>query len=132
MKTLIVEDDFTSRLLLQEILKEFGAVHIAVNGQEAVDAFGNALVTGEPYDLVCLDIMLPGIDGLEALRQIRGMEDVTGTSPSRGTKVIMTTALDHVKSVVHAFRGLCDDYLFKPIDRGRLVGLLHTHGLLRG
>ena len=130
MKTLIVEDDFTSRLLLQEILKTFGAVHIAVNGQEAVDAYGRALAAGQPYDLICLDIMLPGMDGYEALKQIRGMEQAAGIGSAEATKIIMTTALDNVKNVVQAFRGLCDAYLFKPIQRAKLLQQLHEYRLV--
>ena len=48
MKTLIVEDDFTSRLLLQEILKSYGVVHIAVNGKEAVHAVREAMEARRP------------------------------------------------------------------------------------
>ena len=46
MKILIVDDDFTSRLILNTFLSQFGACHIAVNGSEAVEAFGSALVEG--------------------------------------------------------------------------------------
>ena len=78
MKTLIVEDDFTSRLLLQEILKPYGTTHIAVNGKEAVDAVVTAMDVGEPYDLICLDIMMPVMNGYEALKAIRGLEESRG------------------------------------------------------
>ena len=63
MKTLIVEDDFTSRLLLQELLRRFGPCHVAVNGVEAVDAVTAALTANAPYDLICLDIMMPVMGG---------------------------------------------------------------------
>jgi two-component system chemotaxis response regulator CheY len=129
VKTLIVEDDFTSRLLLQEMLKPYGAVHIAVNGQEAVEAFGAAMAAGEGYDLICLDIMLPEMDGYEALKQIRGIEESLGIPSHRGTKIIMTTALDHVKNVMQAFHGLCDAYLVKPIDKAKLMEQLHQYAL---
>jgi len=78
MKTLIVEDDFTSRLLLQGLLQSYGAVHFAVNGKEAVEAVRLALESDELYDLICLDIMMPEMDGQEALRQIRLMEETKG------------------------------------------------------
>ena len=68
MKTLIVEDDFTSRLLMQELLKGFGMVNVAVDGQEGVEAVRLALKNGEPYNLVCLDIMMPELDGQQTLR----------------------------------------------------------------
>jgi two-component system chemotaxis response regulator CheY len=130
MKTLIVEDDFASRLLLQEILKRYGPIHIAVNGREAVSAVRAALDAGEPYDLICLDIMMPEMDGQEALEQIRGIEEGRGILSTRGAKILMTTALDHMKSVIQAFHGLCDAYLFKPIDKARLVEQLREFRLI--
>ena len=63
MKALVVEDDFTSRLIMQEMLLGYGSVHIAVNGREALDAFMVAFEKGAPYDLICLDIMMPELDG---------------------------------------------------------------------
>ena len=130
MKTLIVEDDFTSRLLLQAILNEYGAVHIAVNGREAVEAVRASLDAGEPYDLVCLDVMMPEMDGFEALRKIRGMEEALGIVSSHGAKIFMTTALDGLKNVIQAFRGPCDAYLVKPIDKRKLQKQLGAAGLL--
>ena len=130
MKSLIVEDDFTSRLLLQEILKSYGAVHVAVNGLEAVQAVRAAMEVGEPYTLVCMDIMMPEMDGQEALRQIRSAEESRGIISSRGAKVFMVTALDSVKNVVQSFQGLCDAYLFKPIDRFKLIDQLRAFELI--
>lgn len=130
MKTLIAEDDFTSRLLLQEFLNPYGPSHIAVNGTEAVAAMGAALDAGEPYNLVCLDIMMPEMDGQTALRRIRDLEEARGILSSRGARIIMTTALSDVKSIVTAFSGLCDVYLMKPIDRAKLLEELHKLKLI--
>ncbi len=121
MKTLIVEDDFTSRLLLQELLKSFGPSHVAVNGKEAVEAVRLALEAGEPYDLICLDIMMPEMDGQAALRNIRAQEEARGITSSRGTTIVMTTALGDLKNVSTAYSGLCDAYLTKPIQKAKLL-----------
>ena len=130
MKTLIVEDDFAIRLLLQELLKEYGPTHIAVNGREAVAAFRQALEAGQPYNLICLDIMMPEMDGQTALREMRQLEQANNIFSTEGAKVIMTTALEHPKDVITAFSGLCDAYLVKPINKAKLLEHLHTLHLI--
>jgi two-component system chemotaxis response regulator CheY len=121
MKTLIVEDDFTSRLLMQGLLKKHGPADIAVTGKEAVQAVEISLAANEPYDLICLDIMLPEMDGQEALRQIRNAEESRGILSTKGAKILMTTALDDAKNVMSAFSNLCDGYLPKPIQQGKML-----------
>jgi two-component system chemotaxis response regulator CheY len=130
MKTLIAEDDFTSRLLLQEILGVYGPVHIAVNGQEALEAVHGALEDHQPYNLICMDIMMPGMDGQTALKEIRSMEEAKGIYFSKGVKIIMTSALDGLRSKIDAFSELCDDYMTKPIHKERLLKELQTLGLI--
>jgi two-component system chemotaxis response regulator CheY len=130
MKTLIVDDDFTNRLLLQTFLGRYGECHIAVNGKEAVDAFHTAMEAGSRYDLICMDIMMPEMDGHTALRKIRAQEASAGIF-SKAAKVFMTTALGEVKDVATAFEGLCDAYLIKPISPARLLQDLKTFGLVR-
>ena len=121
MKTLIVDDDFTCRLLLLETVKSFGTTHAAVNGIEAVEAVQAALETEEPYQLICLDITMPGMDGQEVLKRIRQMEVAKGIKSMQRVKVIMTTTLSDAKNIMTAFVGLSDAYLEKPIDRSRLL-----------
>jgi len=132
MKTLIVEDDFTSRLLLQELLKNHGPCHTAVNGREAVEASCAALDAGEPYDLICLDIMMPEMDGQEALKQIRAEEKARGTTYIGGARIVMTTALGGIKNVSEAYGNLCDGYLSKPIEKVKLLDVLRKLELTEG
>jgi two-component system, chemotaxis family, chemotaxis protein CheY len=131
MKTLIVEDDFTSRLLLQELLKSYGPSHIAVNGEEAVEAVNAALEAGEHYDLICLDIMMPKMDGQVALRIFRDQEEARGIRSSEGAKIVMTTALSDIQSVMEAYRNLCDGYLTKPIEKAKLLEELRNLKLIK-
>jgi two-component system chemotaxis response regulator CheY len=131
MKTLIVEDDFTSRLLLQEFLKSYGPSHIAVNGKEAVVAARLALEANEPYDLICIDIMMPEMDGQKALKEIRAEEKARGLNPSDWSKIVMTTALDDPQNVFGAYRNLCDAYLAKPIHKSKLLEELRKLGLIK-
>lgn len=130
MKTLIAEDDFTSRILLNEILRPFGPVHVAVNGKEAVEAVRVAADSGEPYDLVCLDIMMPVMDGYEALKEIRGLEQARGVNPPNLAKIFMITALNSAENVVQAVNGSCNYYLVKPIRKSKLLDQLYTLGLV--
>ena len=130
MKTLIVEDDFTSRLLLQEILSRYGVVHVAVNGKEAIAAARDALDAGARYDLICLDIMMPEMDGYEVLRQIRGYEESRDVPSTKGSKIFMVTAVHGLQSVSQAFQGLCDSYVLKPVDKAKLLALLEEFGLI--
>jgi two-component system chemotaxis response regulator CheY len=130
MKTLIVEDDFTSRLLMQELLKNYGPSHIAVDGREAIEAVRLSLQANEPYDLICLDIMMPTMDGHQALKEIRALEEVRGIFSSDGAKIIMTTALDDIQNKINAFSNLCDGYLTKPIDKEQLLDELRSLELI--
>lgn len=130
MRTLIVEDDFTSRLLMQKFLEPYGATHVAINGKEAVEAARAALTAGEPYDLICLDIMMPGMDGQAALKEIRRAEEDAGIMIGDGARIIMTTALHDGGNVRTAFREQCDGYLVKPIEKAKLLDNLQSLELI--
>ena len=122
MKTLVVEDDFVSRLVLQKMLMPFGICNIAVNGKEAVEAFTLAHTEGEQYDLICLDIMMPEMDGREALKIIRQKEIELNILPQNEIKIIMITALDTPKEVIDAYyQGGCTSYLVKPINKEKII-----------
>ena len=130
MKTLIVEDDYSSRLLMLELVKGFGPTQTAVDGREAVEAVRKALENKEPFNLICLDIMMPKLDGQQVLRKIREMEDARGIFSTDGAKIIMTTALSDIQNKISAFSNLCDGYLTKPIHKKQLLDELHRLGLI--
>ena len=131
MRVLVVEDDFTSRKILQKILGPYGEVDIAVNGVEAVSAFTQSLDDDNHYDLICMDIMMPEMDGQTALRTIRGIERDRAIPPAQEVKVVMTTALDDPKNVVEAYyKGGATSYVPKPIDKHMLLHLLKNLGLI--
>ena len=130
MRTLVVEDDFSSRLLLQTYLSKYGECHIAVNGREAIAAFQAARQQMKPYNLICMDIMMPEMDGLTALREIRELEDAGGILAGTGVRIIMTTAMSDSKHVFAAFNGLCAAYVTKPVDIGKLLHHLRQYQLL--
>ena len=122
MKILIVEDDFASRKLMQKFLEPFGECDIAVDGEEAIDAFEMALEEETPYDVIFLDIMMPRMDGQQALQSIREVEKEAGIKGKKEVKVIMTTVLEDPKNVMKAFhKGGATSYLVKPINRNMLI-----------
>ena len=98
MRILLAEDDFVTRKFMMNFLSSYGECDAAVDGMEAVDAYLMALEDGEPYDLACLDIMMPVMDGYQVLRSIRDLEADHGIPEEEQVKVIMTTALNDEES----------------------------------
>lgn len=121
MKILMLEDEFFCRLALQKLLVAYGECHIAVEGREALRAFEIALETGEPYDLVCLDILLPDTDGLLVLKGIRNAERSHHVFPEHYCKILMTTTMNDMKSIMDAYNEICDGYLVKPVTPQKLA-----------
>jgi two-component system, chemotaxis family, chemotaxis protein CheY len=130
MRVLIVDDDFISRRLLQKILSAYGDCDIAVDGAEAIKAFDLAWDEGKPYDLICMDIVMPNIDGQQALRKIREIEGERSIHWVHEAKIIMTTSLGDPASVSDAiYKGGATSYLIKPISKASLVSELKKLGL---
>ena len=130
MKTLIVEDDPISSLLLHKIMVQFGTADTAENGKSAFEQFDSAWQTNTPYDLICLDIMLPDIDGQEILKRLRKRETQRGIEGLDGAKIVMITALGDKTSIFEAFRSQCEGYIIKPIRKDKVVDQLRALGLL--
>jgi two-component system chemotaxis response regulator CheY len=124
MKALVVDDDFTCRSILNDLISTLGKSDIAVNGNEAVDAFSAALESGDPYDVIFLDIMLPGMNGQEVLRKIRELEKARGIGGLDGAKIIMTTMLEDFDNIKKAFTEQCEGYLVKPVTRDKTRKIL--------
>lgn len=130
LRTLLVEDDFASRLMLQTFLARYGECHIATNGREAVDAYRAAWNMEQRYSLVCMDIMMPEMNGCDAVQHMRAFEESHGVLSTRGAKIIMTTTVHEIKEVIRCFMELCDAYLMKPIDLNRLLGHMRSFQLI--
>lgn len=130
MRILIVEDDLASRKFLQKFLSQFGECDVVVDGMEALDAFLFSLKSAMPYDLLCLDVMLPKVDGIKVLKTIRELETQKGILPYKRVKVIMTTALTGADFVQSAFDLGCEAFASKPIDTEKLVEVMKKLELL--
>lgn len=121
MRALIVDDDSANRFILEQFLKPFGKTETAADGEEGLQKFVEGLVNHLPYDLVCLDIMMPGLNGMEVLRRIRSEEAERGIFGLDGVKVIMISAVADKDTVIDAFRDGCEAYLIKPLNRDDLI-----------
>ena len=84
----------------------------------------------EPFQLYCLDIMMPEMDGVEALRQIRAYESEHQVAPEKLCKIVMTTALDERKDIIESFNEGCEGYLIKPVEENQITKVLVQLGLV--
>jgi DNA-binding response OmpR family regulator len=104
MRILLLEDEYALRLSVQEFLEELGFV---VEGYADGDAALDALFE-KSYDLVLLDVMVPGIDGFELLR--------TAREHGKELPAIFITSLTDVEAMAKGYRSGCCDYIKKPFD----------------
>jgi len=131
MKILIVEDDEVSSFFLNDLMDHYGECDTAADGVQALDLFKKALEQDSPYDLVCLDIMMPKMDGRDALRNMRFHEESRGIEGKDRVKIIMTTALEDMKTIVESFKNQCDAYLVKPYKVEQVRDELRKLGLIK-
>ena len=130
MKSLVVEDDFVCRKTLSSLLGRYGSCDIASDGVEALEAVSLAIREGQHYDLICLDIQMPNLDGQGTLSGIRNQEKDASILLGYGAKIIMTTALGDKDNIFKAFRENADGYLTKPILRQPLEDAMRKLGFL--
>lgn len=129
MRILIVDDDFYCRSMIHEILHKYAYCDMAVNGEEAVCAFRQALKDHKPYDLICLDLVMPDMDGQQTLREMRAIEKEMPLALRSETKVIVTTMLDDKEETHDAFFvGGAASYLVKPITEDKLLAEMRNLG----
>ena len=130
MRILIAEDDRISRTFMKEFMKEYGQCDVAVDGMEALDFFMDAVKKEDPYRLICLDIMMPKVDGLKVLRVIRAMEKQHDVPQEKRARILMTTALADLDYVDQAFKLGADGYAAKPIDTDKITEVIRNMGLI--
>lgn len=127
MKALIVDDVEMNRELLAIFLEGRAAVAFAESGEAALKLVEDAIGTDTYFDLICMDIFMPGMGGHEALKKIREME--AAYEGVRAT-VFMVTGSSSPDDMFDALmNGGCDDYLTKPLMQQSFSDLLSKHGL---
>ena len=130
---MIVDDSSFQVDMLEAILfsLDVRSVTKAINGIQALKYFEEALQNGTAYSLVFLDIVMPEMDGQEALRRMRALEIETGIDKSNQATIIMTTALGSPTDMMTALlEGDCTDYIVKPVEYGNLRAMLIKYGML--
>jgi two-component system, chemotaxis family, chemotaxis protein CheY len=121
MKILILEDDYTSSAVLQKILNQYGEVTVTSDGFRAIEEFKKSLSNDFKYDLICLDIMVPQIDGQEVLRMIRAEELKAGRARLKDrSQIIMITALNDIENVMSSFTEQAEGYIIKPFSKEKI------------
>jgi len=130
MRILIAEDDYVSRKFLYKFLKNYGECDITVDGMEAIEVFMMSLDEEDYYDLVCLDIMMPEVDGIKVLQTIRLLEEEREIPEEKRTKIIMTTALNDVDKVMGSFNKGSEAYAVKPIDIDKFLEVMRKLNLI--
>lgn len=130
MKILLVEDDLISRKVMHRMLSKYGNCDIANDGEDAIKLFIDSLENKTPYDLVTLDIMMPGIDGHQVMKEIKKLEKKFGVDENMHVKIMITTSLSDKNNIMKAFQSKCKAYLTKPIDRHMLNKELVLLGLI--
>ena len=114
---LIVDDQSTMRKTLQRMLESSGSTAtVAASGEEALHLFDN-----DRFDLVLLDILMPGMDGLEVLKAVRRKHSMSELP------VIMVTSKDRDEDVVQALSLGANDYIMKPVDLPVLRARIRNH-----
>jgi two-component system chemotaxis response regulator CheY len=128
MRSLVVDDSPTIRILLQHILASYGECDVVQNGQEAIDAHGRGLNDGRPYDLICLDLGLPYFDGIAVLSKIRAAE-AQRQLPMKA-RIVVVTASREPGRVLKASELGADACLLKPVVAEELIQYLRDFRLV--
>jgi CheY-like chemotaxis protein/nitrogen-specific signal transduction histidine kinase len=122
LSVLVAEDNEINALLMRSLLTRLGHHPvITTNGEEALESWLAAKSADTPYDLVLMDIQMPGLDGIETTKRIRARE---AGQPGRQTPILALTANTLVEDRYACFEAGMDGFLIKPLDRDKLTDAL--------
>lgn len=116
MKILIVDDEVVSREKMRNLLSLFGDCVAVDNGADAIDAMHFACSRGEFFDLITLDINMPGMGGDKALKAIREIESDYNTIAEKPAVILMVTSEADKDKILTCHAMGCNDYIIKPFN----------------
>ncbi len=132
MKCLIIDDEAFNREVAVTLLSDLAECEEADCGTEAIAKFTAALESNAPYDLLLLDIMMPGMNGHETARAIRTIEKERATDISKRVKLVMLTALNSPQDAMDSFcSAQSSAYIIKPVSKEKILNVISTLGLLK-
>jgi two-component system, chemotaxis family, chemotaxis protein CheY len=130
VRCLVVDDDELGRELIATYLEGIAVCEMAENGLKAVEMFRNAFEGGNPYDLIILDIVMPGMDGHSAAKEIRLVEKEWGVSINEGVNIIVISSLNTPSDVIQAYvSARSAAHLIKPVQPDKLIATLGKLGI---
>lgn len=134
LKIMIVDDDFISRAILDKFLSKYGKCDTVKDGMEAIDAFTESYQSKppQPYDLICMDIMMPILDGLQASRKIREIERGKGVEGTiLETIIVITSAVEDPATIIRSCYEFGANYYFlKPLDFNQMKRQMNKFRLI--
>ena len=130
MKILAVDDEFVSLKKISLLLAGYGVCDNASSGEEALELFVKAHLEHQPYELITLDVDMPGLSGPEVVKQIRSFEHEHGIKSLNSTvKILMVTGMNDGKTIMSSFKQGCEGYLTKPFNQAAMQKSLATIGM---
>ncbi len=130
LRILVVDDSKYQRFLVKRALQGRGECDEAEDGRQAVAMFQTALDKGWPYHLVVMDLLMPVMDGLTAVRAINALQRGRVLQGEERAKVIVLTSVDDPDKMMEAqFKEGADSFIIKPFDDEVLVEALMSLGL---
>lgn len=132
MRILVVDDDQVTRMKLQSLLNAYGQCDAVEDGDQGWGAFKGAHGENNPYDLITMDVDMPGMNGHEVVKKIRAWE---GENMNNGellvAKVLMVTSMQSRSDVIASFNEGCENFIRKPIKPNELDECLNKLDILK-
>jgi len=129
MRILIVEDTYLERKILKGLLQKYGDCELAPNADIGFEMFKIAHTESEKFQLITVDINMPGKNGLELIRDIRRHEDELKLGYDQRVKILMITISANFHDVSVSYNQGCEYYCLKPVDDKKLAAALKEVGL---